>query len=234
MLSVIIPAHDEARLIGATLDAARRATETLGIETEFIVVDDASTDATGEIATEHGARVIRVEHRHIAATRNAGAREARGERLLFLDADTRVDAAVLAAAMRGLDAGANGGGATVRLDGRQPWHLRLAIAMSVVLFRMTRVAPGCFIFCTRQAFDGVGGFDEHWFAAEDVAISRALRRAGRFVILREAVYTSARKVRTFGLIDHARLVLRFVLRGRSALRSREALGLWYGPRRDDR
>lgn len=233
MLSVIIPAHDEARLIGATLDAARRATATLGIEIEFIVVDDASTDATARIANARGARVIRVEHRHIAATRNAGAREARGDRLLFLDADTEVDAAVIAATIRALDEGAVGGGATVRLAGPQRWHVRLAIALSIVLFRATRIAPGCYIFCTRLAFDAAGGFDERLFAAEDVAISRALRRVGRFVILRDAVTTSARKVRTFGLLDHARLVLRFMLRGRAALRSRDALGLWYGPRRDE-
>ena len=89
------------------------------------------------------------------------------------------------------------------------------------------------MFCTRAAFDSVGGFDEGWYAAEDVAISRALRRVGRFVILRESVHTSARKVRTFGVFDHARLVLRVALHGRKALRSREALDLWYGPRRDE-
>ena len=233
MLTIIIPAHNEARLIGGTLDALHATTHVLGLDTETLVVDDASTDDTARIASDHGARVIRVEHRHIAATRNAGAREARGDRLLFLDADTHIGPDVLQAAMRALDAGAVGGGATVRLIGPQRWHERLAIAVSIVLFRATRIAPGCFVFCTRPAFDAVGGFDESWYAAEDVAISRALRRIGRFVILREAVHTSARKVRTFSLLDHVRFLLRFTVQGRRALRSREALGLWYGPRRDE-
>ena len=233
MLSVIIPAHDEARLIGATLDALQAAIATLGLEAEILVVDDASTDDTARIAQDRGARVVRVEHRHIAATRNAGAREARGQRLLFLEADTHVNPDVLSGAMQALDAGAVGGGATVRLIGPQRWAVRVAIALSIGLFRVTRIAPGCFLFCSRAAFDAVAGFDERWYAAEDVAISRALRRVGRFVILREAVHTSARKVRTFGLFDHARLVLRLVFRGRRALQSRASLSLWYGPRRDD-
>lgn len=234
MLSIVIPAHNEARLIAGTLDALHAALETAGIDSETIVVDDASTDDTARIATLHGARVIGVEHRHIAAARNAGARVSQGDRLLFLDADTRVNVAVLQAATRALDTGAVGGGATVRLAGPQRWHERVAIGLSIVLFRLTRIAPGCFIFCSRAAFDAVGGFDEVWYAAEDVAMSRALRRLGRFVILRESVHTSARKVRTHGLRDHLRLFATFALHGRKALRSRDALDLWYGPRRDER
>lgn len=92
MLSFILPAHDEAALIGATLEALHEAVRGLGIEFETIVVDDASTDATAAIATAHGARVLQVSHRHIAATRNAGAAVARGAQLVFVDADTQVNA----------------------------------------------------------------------------------------------------------------------------------------------
>jgi len=74
-------------------------------------------------------------------------------------------------------------------------------------------------------------FDERYYAAEDVAISRALARHGRFVILREAVWTSDRKLRTFTVTDHLRLLLRIARRGRGALRSREHLAPWYDKRR---
>src|SRR5690625_1506188 len=80
MLSIIIPAHNEAPLIGATLDALREATARLGADTEVIVVDDASSDDTAAIARGRGARVLQVELRHIAAVRNAGAAAARGDR----------------------------------------------------------------------------------------------------------------------------------------------------------
>ncbi len=231
MISFVIPAHDEARLIGATLDALHDAATSLGLHVETVVVDDASTDDTAAIATAHGARVLRVAHRHIAATRNAGARATTGERLVFVDADTLVDPALLSAAMSALDAGAVGGGAAVRLQGPLAWHERWFTAVIVWCFRRTRIAPGCFVFCTRTAFDATGGFDERYFAGEDVAMSRALARQGRFVILREAALTSARKLRTFTWSEQLRMLATFAWRGRRMLASRDALGLWYGERR---
>ena len=67
----------------------------MGHSFEVVVVDDASSDRTATIAREHGARVIAVSHRQIAATRNAGAGEASGELFVFLDADTVVNCAVI-------------------------------------------------------------------------------------------------------------------------------------------
>jgi len=198
---------------------------------EIIVVDDASTDRTAGIASDRGVRVVAVMHRHIAAARNAGAREACGEMLVFVDADTLVGADVICAAHRALLDGALGGGCAVRLQGPLRRRLKIAESFFVWFFRVTRVAPGCFLFCTRAAFDAVGGFDETWYAGEDVAMSRALARRGRFVILREAVMTSARKVRTFSAAEHVRLIVRLAWYGRGLLKSREGLDLWYGRRR---
>ena len=88
MISFIIPAHNEERLIGHTLNALEDAARAVGHSFEVVVVDDASSDHTAAIAHAHGARVIAVSHRQIAATRNAGARQASGEMFVFLDADT--------------------------------------------------------------------------------------------------------------------------------------------------
>jgi glycosyltransferase involved in cell wall biosynthesis len=74
MISFVIPAHNEAALIGRTLAAVHESTRQLAEPSEVIVVDDASTDGTGEIARGHGARVVPVHFRRIAATRNAGGR----------------------------------------------------------------------------------------------------------------------------------------------------------------
>ena len=234
MLSLIVPAHDEAARLPATLQALHAAAAaTVGTGGfEIVVVDDASSDGTGDIARAAGARVLRVEYRHIAATRNAGAREARGDTLVFVDADTQVDAALLRAALVALEAGAVGGGATVALRGPLAWHVRAGLAASNWLLRRMRAAAGCFVFCRRDAFEAVDGFDERWFAGEDVALSRALAARGRFVVLRECVSTSARKLRSHPLREHLWLLLRFAVRGRGLLRSRDALGLWYDGRRD--
>ncbi|MGY0558569.1 MULTISPECIES: glycosyltransferase [unclassified Lysobacter] len=233
MISFIVPAHDEERLIAATLDAIRSSASAMGGRFEVIVVDDASSDQTANIATEHGARVIHVSHRQIAATRNAGAAEARGEWLFFIDADTLINPDYLAAALAAMRRGAVGGGAGVKLLGKAALHERVGQVMLIHIFRWVGVTPGCSLFCTRAAFDTVGGFDETYYAGEDVAMGRALARHGRLVILKEVVMTSARKLRTHTLGEQLRLLARFLWRGRKMLRSRHELGMWYGKRRDE-
>ena len=233
VISFIVPAHNEARLLGATLGALHAAALSVGERYEVIVVDDGSTDATAAIARQHGAQVLAVAHRQIAAARNAGAWCAVGEKLFFVDADTLIDGRVVAAALHALRHGAAGGGAAVGLSGAVAAHERWAAAFFVYLFRATHIAPGCFIFCSRAAFDAVGGFDQGYYAGEDVVISRALARHGRFVILRQAVLTSARKLRTFSVGEHLRLAARFALHGRRVLASRRDLALWYSKRRDE-
>jgi len=233
VISFIIPAHDEASEIHGTLAALHAAIAALSLEHEIVVVADACNDDTAALARAGGARVLVVDHRHIAATRNSGARHARGDCLVFVDADTCVDATLLRAAMSALRDGAAGGGALVRLSGSTTGYQRIAVRVLGWVFRATAIAPGCFIFCTRAAFDSAGGFDERYFAGEDVAISRALARQGRFVILRESVSTSARKLRTFTAREHLRLLLQFALRGRRVLHSRRHLHLWYAGRRSD-
>lgn len=233
MLSIIVPAHDEAPLIGATLDAIAKATACLGKGVEVIVVDDASTDATAAIARGRGAKVVQVGGRQIAAARNAGAAAARGDRLLFVDADTLANQAVIAALMAAMDGGAAGGGVAVRFHRPMPVHMRLFESVSIVLFRWFGITPGCFLFCTRQAFDAVGGFDERLYVTEDVALGRALRRAGPVVILHEEVWTSPRKMRTYSLWEKLRAVVRFVLSPRRTSRDRSRLDLWYGARRHE-
>ncbi len=219
-------------MLGATLQSLHDAARLTGQSYEVLVVDDASDDGTAAVAVARGAQVLRVEHRHIAATRNTGAAASTGEWLLFVDADTQVNAAVLGAAMQALRGGVVGGGARVCLQGQVAWHVRAATALFAWAFRMTGIAPGCFLFCTRAAFKAAGGFNTSLYAGEDVALSRALARQGRFQILREAVHTSARKLHTFSAWDHLKLMLRFALRGQHLLTSRKHLDLWYGKRRD--
>jgi glycosyltransferase involved in cell wall biosynthesis len=120
MISFIVPAHNEQTCLGRTLQAIHDSARVTGHTYEIIVVNDASTDATAEIAQQNNARGVNVNHRQIAATRNSGARAATGERLFFVDADTTINPRAVASALRAMDKGAVGGGAPVRFDGAAP------------------------------------------------------------------------------------------------------------------
>ena len=233
MISFVVPAHNEEHLLGATLDAIYASAHDLNSPFEVVVVDDASTDATAAIAAGRGATVLTVSLRQIAAVRNAGAFASRGEFLIFVDADTLVNTAVVRAAVAAMNAGAVGGGANVMWDGRLPvWAHALA---SITLWTMWlgNWAAGCFVFCTRESFEQTGGFDPHLYATEEIGFSRALNRRGRFVLLRETVTTSGRKLRTHGAGELLRMAAALSVRGLAGLRDRRSLPLWYGERRHE-
>jgi glycosyltransferase involved in cell wall biosynthesis len=226
-LSFIVPAYNEERAIGATLAAIGAAVAALGEPCEIIVADDASADRTGEIALAHGARVVAVNNRSIARTRNDGARHARGDYLFFVDADTIVDHRVIGAALVRLRAGDVGGGAIFRWDDPHRGFGRVLEFGVAYVTRWLRLASGCFVFAKRTAFEAVGGFDADLVASEEWALSRALGRVGRFRVLREPVITSGRKLAQLRMRDVLRLGLRAGLRGPRALREREYAHIWY-------
>jgi glycosyltransferase involved in cell wall biosynthesis len=230
VISFIIPAHDEEALIGQTLSALHESAQALGEPYEIVVANDASTDRTEAVALEHGARVISVNRRQIAATRNAGARAATGKFLVFVDADTVVTTQVLRAALRALRGGAVGGGCAVRLDGRLPVYAAILMRLLPPLLHAFGLAAGCFFFCTWQAYLTAGGFDETLYAGEEVAFGQRLKRQGRLIILREYVTSSGRKLRARTTLQFLGIAVRLALGGSNSLRRREGLEYWYGPR----
>jgi glycosyltransferase involved in cell wall biosynthesis len=233
MISFIIPAHNEEACLPASLDALGAAADKVGRPYEVIVVNDASTDATGEVARRRGARVIDVAYRHIAATRNAGARAARGDILFFVDADTQANEGAITAGLMAIEQGAVGGGCHFLYAGWIPWWARLLLPVGNAAGRLLGVAGGAFLFCRRSEFEAVGGFCERYFAAEEVAFVKALKRRGRFVVPRRTVLTSNRKLRTMSLWRAVAVLFRFVVRGPESYRSRDGLSLWYGPEARD-
>lgn len=231
MISLIIPAHNEAEMIAGTVDAARAALDATGEACEIIVVNDDSSDDTAAIAAGCGARVIDVKLRHIAAVRNAGAAAARGDRFVFLDADTRLPSETMAAAVRALADGPIGGGCGVAFNEGSPWT---GIAMAQVwnaLSRVWRWAAGSFVFVRRDDFEAIGGFDERYFAAEEIVLSMALKRRGPFTILPQKIHTSERKMYTHTAADHLWLMVKVLATGGAAIRRRDGLSIWYGDQR---
>ena len=231
MISFVVPAYNEERYLEATLQAIHSSARAAGELYEIVVADDASTDATSQIAERNGARVVTVQKRQIAGTRNAGARASSGDMLIFVDADTRVNGPLVAEAVAALRAGAAGGGAPVRME-PSPWWLTALMVIFVPVFRIAKLAAGCFVYCTREAFEKAGGFDEAYFAAEEIFFSQALKRHGRFVTLRSYVTSSSRKLQSHGFGHFVWLCLKIGVRGRGSLKKRDATtAFWYPDKR---
>lgn len=225
-MSFVIPAHDEAAWLADCLHAIGIAAD--GLDHEVVVVADACSDATALIAQSAGAFVVHAHRRQIAASRNAGARWSSGEVLCFVDADTRITADALRAALQALEHGAGGAGARLRFDRRSGLLERLLVRVVSRAFNAFGVIPGCFLMCGRDTFEAIGGFDERYYAAEDVLFSRALRRHGGIRIVPHAIVSSERKLRSHGPREHLALLWRLLRFGPKAiLQSRRHLGLWY-------
>ncbi|HEY0658530.1 MAG TPA: glycosyltransferase [Pyrinomonadaceae bacterium] len=88
--SVIIPAFNEEYYLPKTLWSIKEAAKEIDFPMEIIVVDNESTDKTARIAADLGVIVEFEAEHNIAVIRNAGAKKASGEVLIFIDADTFV------------------------------------------------------------------------------------------------------------------------------------------------
>lgn len=174
-ISVVIPLYNKAQTLTRALDSALSQQ---GLDLEVIVIDDASTDSSDQIALSFGDRIhyVRQENAGPSAARNHGARLARHPHLLFLDADDALAPGALAAHARAHaklpEAGLSEGSFRLhRLDGsleeerldQRGVHLdtkagvlqAVGFASRLVIF----VAPGA-VCITRELFDRIGGFDE--------------------------------------------------------------------------
>jgi glycosyltransferase involved in cell wall biosynthesis len=180
-ISVIIPAYNEEKYLPRLLAgvAAARARYRQGAEAvEVIVADNASTDATSEVASTRGCRVVPVAKRVIAAARNAGAREARGEIFAFVDADFQIHPETFNA----IEASLAEGKAVVGATGVKMERRSLGIGVSYALLAPLAILLGMdtgVVYCRRGDFEAVGGYNEARLVAEDVQLLRDLKRLGR-------------------------------------------------------
>jgi glycosyltransferase involved in cell wall biosynthesis len=99
LVSVVMPVYDVAEYLPAALDSVLGQE---GVRLEVVVVDDGSTDASGEVADRYAARdprvrVVHIENRGLGAARNEGARHVTGDLLAFCDSDDVVPAGAYAA-----------------------------------------------------------------------------------------------------------------------------------------
>ncbi|HJU87011.1 MAG TPA: TIGR04283 family arsenosugar biosynthesis glycosyltransferase [Gemmatimonadota bacterium] len=190
-MSVVVPAWNEAEWLPRLLDALDRCDPA---PHEVIVVDGGSRDATPDLARRR-ATLIAAE-RGRASQQNAGAREASGEVLWFLHADSAPSPSAIEEIRGVIAQGAPGGcfliaflPAERALHPLVPWIERGINART----RVTRRGTGDQgLFVTREVFAAAGGFPP-WPLFEDVALAAGLSRAGRPAVCRGPLETSARR-----------------------------------------
>jgi glycosyltransferase involved in cell wall biosynthesis len=182
-ISVIIPAFNEAGYISETLkrlSAAEqhfKAIAAAGIE--ILVVDNASMDATAELARNAGATVVYEAEHNVAKVRNSGAAAARHDILVFLDADTLVPPELLLGIARAMTDPQCVGG-SVDISHRPVSRLlRAYLVFWRVLGLIGGMAQGACQFCRKSAFKELGGYDETWYMGEDVDFYWRLKRLAR-------------------------------------------------------
>lgn len=207
LFSIVIPAWNEEETLPACLACAR--SQTGGFNYEIIVVDNNSTDRTGEVARAAGARVISESKPGVGAARRSGVAAAAGEYIVNIDADTHLPPDYLSGVFQRFNANEK----LVLLSGQffyydAPWWkniLRIFVHyilwLFVVLFSRGKIGPmGSNMTFKKSVYDQTTGFDADLKFGEDMDLSRKLSAIGK-VRLDMSLHCQV-SVRRFGLNRH--------------------------------
>lgn len=230
--AIIIPAWNEAEFIQACITSVQDAMDGVDYSGQLIVVDNNSTDNTADVANAAGAQVVFEPINQISRARNAGAAAADAPMYVFVDADSRISAELLKAAIDGVVHHKRvGGGANIRLDRPIGWQERNSVAGWNWYSRQFKLAAGCFVYCRADAFADIGGFSLKRYAGEELLFSKELRRWGRsrdmqfHIITEPTIETSARKLDWYTPGQMFRQFVVALLPG--AFGSRRLMSTWY-------
>jgi glycosyltransferase involved in cell wall biosynthesis len=187
-ISIIIPAHNEQAYLKRTLAAINRQKYP---ECEVIVVANGCTDQTADVARQHCDRLVVLSQKGLGVARNLGARMARGDLLIFLDADTLLERDGLKTIAERFSPDYAAG----TLKG-QPDTRRLAYRMMYFFKNLTHrfmIHPGSsgVIICWRKQFMRLGGFDENLEVRENSHLIKRLKRFGGYKYIGQTTATTS-------------------------------------------
>lgn len=230
-LSIIIPAYNEAETIAEVISKAKNACQESAVDFyEIIVADDDSTDKTAILAKTAGAIVVKSGKRNIGATRNVGADAAKCDYLIFLDADTYIHAKLIQSTIKAFERGKIGGGALLTWSEPAPFWSHCALNFWNTISFLFTFPAGSYLFVKKEAFQQVNGFDEEYYASEELHFARKLKKIGKLVVLRQRYSTSPRKVHQFSLKEFKTFFIHFLKHPMKTVKNREFLDIWYSRR----
>ncbi|MFH1382849.1 MAG: glycosyltransferase [Chloroflexota bacterium] len=201
MISIVIPAFNEEELLPECLRSLK--TQDYTGDYEIIVVDNASTDNTSKIASEHGTKVVFCATRGVVYARQAGASVASGEIIVQVDADTIYppDWLIRIAAHFSTHSSAALAGTYIYSDPQPSWakaeyFLRyLGNRIGLVLFRRPVCISGANFAFRQEAFRKANGYEPRSLYPDQWGISRRLSKAGKVAYDRDlTVSTCTRRI----------------------------------------
>jgi glycosyltransferase involved in cell wall biosynthesis len=178
LASIIIPAHNEEDFLAQTINSYKsQAFKMSKVEYEIIVVANACNDNTVEIADMCGAdKIIELGKANVSIARNIGAENARGNILIFNDADTRVAKNYVDVIKDVMADGTDYGAAFFKPENNHPITYLYSLATWTSGF-IWRDAGGN-MFTKRDPFEKVGGYNPNLTLGEDTDLSRRMKDAG--------------------------------------------------------
>ena len=199
-VTVVIPALNEAERLPSLLGTLASQTRP---PAQVVIADAGSSDDTHAIAEQHGAQVV--DGGKPAAGRNAGARVATSDLILFLDADDELDADFIALAVAEFEERELAVATTfiepIERDAQNVFACEVVNMYLDVMQYVAPHAPGFCILVRREVHEAIGGFDETVVLAEDHDFVQRAAEQGTFRILHNcSVRTSMRRIEKEGLV----------------------------------
>ncbi len=199
MISIIIPACNEEEYIGGTIDSISRQNFK---DYEVIVICNGCTDKTFDIVKKKADKVLNFSWRGISRAKNEGVKIAKYDKLLFLDADTRLMGDVLKeiSSMNSVI-----GTCKFKPDSKKLRHKMFYFIKSELFSNLFKLSNGV-IFCDKKDFSG---FDEGLKNREDSELIKSvLRNNVKFKVLDGYVESSTRRYDNLGYLHLAKFWLR--------------------------
>jgi glycosyltransferase involved in cell wall biosynthesis len=222
MISIIIPTLNEEKYIESTLKSLRN--QDYKGNYEIIVADGISKDNTVKIARKYADKVVLVKKKGIAEGRNEGVKVAKGDILLFIDADTILLFNGLTELTKPFKK-KNVVGVTCPIlplssnakDFALYWSYNLFVKRSIKSKKAK--IPGICCVYRRKEFEKLGGFNEKLDTLEDLNFSEKISKLGKIVMIDTTlVLTSHRRIEKWGRFNsikkYLKLYLNYVIRGK--------------------
>ena len=190
MISIIIPTHNEEENIAETILEIKKR-DTANLISEIIVSDGQSTDETTSIASNAGATVVVSPKKGRSAQMNFGASIAKGEILYFLHADSIPPKIFTKNIVDAFKKNYVAGCFRLAFD-YDHWFLKANCWFTRFDVNAVRFGDQS-LFVTKDVFEKCGGFDESLLMMEDQEIIHRIKKNGNFIVMNNAVITSARK-----------------------------------------